>query len=47
MAVVGADQRLAQRISELDKQYVLHSWAVQDQISPLPVAGAEGLHFWD
>src|SRR6266566_421279 len=37
----------AKRIQELDKQYVLHSWSVQDQISPLPVAGAEGRYFWD
>src|ERR671936_306868 len=37
----------AQRIRELDKAHVLHSWAVQSQISPLPVAGAEGRYFWD
>jgi taurine--2-oxoglutarate transaminase len=37
----------AKRIQELDRQYVLHSWSVQDQISPLPVAGAEGRYFWD
>src|SRR3954471_20387695 len=37
----------ARRIQELDKQHVLHSWSVQNQISPLPVAGAEGRYFWD
>src|ERR671925_236301 len=37
----------AERIQELDKQYVLHSWSVQDQIAPLPVAGGEGRYFWD
>src|ERR1700758_309289 len=37
----------AKRIQELDKQHVLHSWSVQNQISPLPVAGAEGRYFWD
>jgi taurine--2-oxoglutarate transaminase len=37
----------AKRIQELDKQHVLHSWSVQNQISPLPIAGAEGRHFWD
>src|SRR5437667_6318800 len=37
----------ARRIQELDQQYVLHSWSVQNQISPLPVAGGEGRHFWD
>src|SRR5438094_477979 len=37
----------AKRIQELDQQYVLHSWSVQNQISPLPVAGGEGRYFWD
>ena len=37
----------AKRIQELDKGHVLHSWSVQSQISPLPVAGAEGRYFWD
>src|SRR6266704_3650204 len=35
------------RIQELDQQYVLHSWSVQNQISPLPGAGGEGRYFWD
>jgi taurine--2-oxoglutarate transaminase len=29
------------------KRYVLHSWSVQDALSPIPVAGAEGRYFWD
>src|SRR5437870_5348184 len=37
----------AKRIQQLDKEHVLHSWSVQSQISPLPVAGAEGRYFWD
>src|SRR5207237_839579 len=37
----------AKRIQELDRAHVLHSWSVQSQISPLPVAGAEGRYFWD
>src|SRR5829696_9483596 len=37
----------AKRIQELDKAHVLHSWSVQDQINPLPIAGAEGRYFWD
>src|SRR4029453_17212198 len=37
----------AKRIQELDKQYVLHSWSVQNQIQPLPIAGGEGRYFWD
>jgi taurine--2-oxoglutarate transaminase len=35
------------RIQQLDRQHVLHSWSVQSQIAPLPVAGAEGRYFWD
>src|SRR5919202_3180528 len=37
----------AERIRELDEKHVLHSWSVQSQITPLPVAGAEGRYFWD
>ena len=37
----------AKRIQELDKQHVLHSWSVQNQIQPLPIAGGEGRYFWD
>ena len=47
MAVVEANPEAGQRVSELDREYVLHSWSVQSQISPLPVAGAEGRYFWD
>src|SRR3954465_14397243 len=47
MAVVGADPQAAERIRELDKRHVLHSWSVQNAINPLPVAGAEGRYFWD
>jgi taurine---2-oxoglutarate transaminase len=47
MAVVGADPQTGERVRAEAKQYVLHSWSVQDAISPLPVAGAEGRHFWD
>ena len=37
----------AKRIAELDKQHVLHSWSVQNQLQPLVVAGGEGRYFWD
>ncbi|HET9675363.1 MAG TPA: aminotransferase class III-fold pyridoxal phosphate-dependent enzyme [Gaiellaceae bacterium] len=47
MAIVESNAELGRRVSELDKQYVLHSWSVQNQISPLPVAGGEGSYFWD
>ena len=42
------EQRGARRrIVEDAKQYVLHSWSVQNAINPIPVAGAEGRYFWD
>jgi taurine--2-oxoglutarate transaminase len=45
---VAVEQGLdAQRIRELDKAHVLHSWSVQNQLQSLPVAGAEGRYFWD
>ena len=47
MAVVEVDPRAAERVSEDDRNYVLHSWSIQSKISPLPVAGAEGRYFWD
>ena len=34
-------------VIENDRRYVLHSWSNQSQISPLPIAGALGRHFWD
>src|SRR5947208_133989 len=37
----------AKRIQELDAKHVLHSWSVQSQIAPLPVAGGERRYFWD
>jgi taurine---2-oxoglutarate transaminase len=36
-----------QRVRDLDHEHVIHSWSVQSQISPLPVAGGLGRYFWD
>src|SRR5262245_60564282 len=47
MATVEENTELGQRIVEDAKRYVIHSWSVQDAVSPLPVAGAEGRYFWD
>ncbi len=47
MTVVGADPDLGARIVADAKEYVLYSWSVQDAVNPIPVAGAEGRHFWD
>ena len=30
-----------------DRAHVFHSWSAQGLIDPLPIAGAQGSHFWD
>jgi taurine---2-oxoglutarate transaminase len=47
MATVEANTELGQQVVADAKQYVLHSWSVQDAIAPIPVAGGEGRYFWD
>jgi len=47
MATVEANTETGRRVAEEAKRYVIHSWSVQDAISPLPVAGGEGCWFWD
>jgi len=47
MAIVDADRELGQQIVADAKEYVLHSWSVQNAVDPIPVAGAEGRYFWD
>jgi taurine---2-oxoglutarate transaminase len=47
MATIESRAAEGQRIQQEAKQYVLHSWSVQNAINPLPVAGAEGRYFWD
>ena len=47
MATIETNPELGEHVREDAKQYVLHSWSVQDAINPLPVAGAEGRYFWD
>jgi len=47
MVTVSADPKVGQQVVADDKQYVLHSWSVQNALSPLAVAGAEGCYFWD
>jgi taurine--2-oxoglutarate transaminase len=43
----AAQQLAAQRVRDLDAEYVLHSWSVQSAISPMPISHAEGRYFWD
>ena len=47
MATVETNSELGQQVVADAKEYVLHSWSVQDAVNPIPVAGAEGRHFWD
>ena len=47
MTTISADPDLGARIVADAKEFVLYSWSVQDAISPIAVAGAEGRYFWD
>src|SRR5918996_5221657 len=47
MATVEANPQLGERIVADAKEFVLYSWSVQKAVAPIPVAGAEGRHFWD
>src|SRR5436305_2390262 len=47
MATIETNPQLGQQVVDDAKRYVLHSWAEQDALNPLPVAGAEGRYFWD
>lgn len=35
------------RVYADDRAHLFHSWAAQGAVSPIPVAGAQGRHFWD
>src|SRR6476469_6319446 len=47
MATIETNPQLGQQVVDDAKRYVLHSWSVQNTLSPIAVAGAEGRHFWD
>ena len=47
MATVETNSELGQQVVADAKEYVLHSWSVQDAVNPIPVAGGEGRYFWD
>jgi taurine---2-oxoglutarate transaminase len=47
VAIVEANTELGRQVVADAKQYVLHSWSVQDALDPIPVAGADGRRFWD
>ena len=41
------DPAEGQRVYDLDRAHVFHSWSAQAQIKPMPIAAAEGCYFWD
>lgn len=47
MATIETNSELGRQVVADAKQYVLHSWSVQDALDPIPVAGGEGRYFWD
>src|SRR2546422_4260563 len=47
MATLESNTELGRQVVADAKQYVLHSWSVQDTVDPIPVAGGEGRFFWD
>jgi taurine---2-oxoglutarate transaminase len=47
VATVESNAQLGEQVVADAKEFVLYSWSVQDAISPIAVAGAEGRHFWD
>jgi taurine---2-oxoglutarate transaminase len=47
VTAVDTNAELGQQVVADAKEYVLHSWSVQDAVNPIPVAGGEGRHFWD
>jgi taurine---2-oxoglutarate transaminase len=44
---ITSDPKTGERIVADAKEFVLYSWSVQDAVSPIAVAGAEGRYFWD
>ncbi len=44
---IQPDPESGARVAADDRAHVFHSWSAQAKISPLPIAGASGSHFWD
>jgi taurine--2-oxoglutarate transaminase len=44
---VTSDPKTGEQVVADAKEFVLYSWSVQDAVSPIAVAGAEGRYFWD
>jgi taurine--2-oxoglutarate transaminase len=37
----------SREIVDLSREHVFFSWSVQNAVDPIPVAGGEGIYFWD
>jgi taurine--2-oxoglutarate transaminase len=44
---ITPDPERGAKVAADDRAHVFHSWSAQAKISPLPIAGASGSHFWD
>ncbi len=44
---IRVDAERGARVAQDDRAHVFHSWSAQALITPLPIAGASGSHFWD
>jgi taurine--2-oxoglutarate transaminase len=44
---IQPDPERGAKVAADDRAHVFHSWSAQAKISPMPIAGASGSHFWD
>ena len=47
MSGIQSDPAEGQRVFDLDRAHVFHSWSAQGALKPLPIAGAKGSYVWD
>ncbi|WP_027720863.1 aminotransferase class III-fold pyridoxal phosphate-dependent enzyme [Maridesulfovibrio zosterae] len=41
------DEERYKEAKENDRKYMMHSWSVQEKLSPVLVTGCEGIYYWD
>jgi len=44
---MDANPAEGQRVYDLDREYVFHSWSAQKALKPMVIAGGEGSYIWD
>ena len=44
---MDANPAEGQRVYDLDREYVFHSWSAQKALKPMVIAGGEGSYVWD